>query len=157
MLRERERKTGSCVRPPLFCRWWFWRFWVDVLLDCLRRGLQDPILLVDVTLLNIIHRQMADDTGGKLSNAPPLTPPPPPPQKKEKQLMLEKPKPVDNWNENGCACLNASLIEVYSWKKVWIFIFPRSDDCLYLIPHFVSGDCNSIIWPCKKGKNTQVW
>lgn len=58
---------------------------MDVLLDCLRRGLQDPILLVDVTLLRIIHQQMADDTGGKLSNAqngmhPPL-------KKKKKSIL----------------------------------------------------------------------
>lgn len=101
---------------------------------------------------------MADDTGGKLSNAqngmhPPL-------KKKKKKSILDNTKPADNWNKNGCACLNSSLKQVYSWKKkkVWIFIFPCSDDCLYLIPHFVSGDSNSIILTLeKKRKKTQKY
>lgn len=74
---------------------------MDVRLDCPRRGLRDPILLVDVTLRNIIQRLMADDTGGKLSDAHEN----PQPLKRKKKKNWKKisqyynTKPVDSGTE----------------------------------------------------------
>lgn len=101
---------------------------------------------------------MADDTGGKLSNAqngmhPPLR------KKKKKKVDTRQHKASRQLEQKRLCMFEFKLERSLFMKKKKSFIFPCSDDCLYLIPHFVSGDCNSILLTLerKKRKRTQKY